>query len=89
LFADYVDIDYDTISGAVSITTEWSRASGKSGWSETITPVDGSDQVEVGVLHSQKAEELEELSLGGYLTVIGQDAKPGKTALIKGHVPLC
>lgn len=80
--AAYVDVDFDAISHALTLTAVWSpfstggdpgieasgRATGKS------RP---DDRVEVGTLQVQHSDEPEELSLGGFLTVIGEDDRPG------------
>lgn len=81
--ADYTDVDFDAISSTITFTAVWSpvasaenlnatrRASG------TIQGSGADQRIEVGVLHSEKAKEPEELSLGGFLTVIGDNDHPG------------
>lgn len=78
------DVDFDALSQAITVTAIWSQLSAGSDatsqeLSETqIHRIDSNDRVEVGVLMSEKADEPEELKLGGYLAVLGEDAKPGK-----------
>jgi hypothetical protein len=78
--ADYIDIDFDTISQALVITTFHSAPSGAEAWNEQIGNEGGNIQVEVGVLASMLSidPEPESLSLGGFLTVIGEDDEPSK-----------
>lgn len=78
-FASAVDFDFDAISHALKITAVWAHAPGGGVWSETIRLHSSSDSVEVGILNMEKATEPEELSLGGFLTVLGEDGKPSKT----------
>lgn len=47
-------------------------------WQTTLVTKD-TDRLEVGILSPEKATEPEELSLGGFLTVIGEDDKPKPT----------
>ncbi|KAL1302587.1 hypothetical protein AAFC00_002965 [Neodothiora populina] len=74
-----LDLDYDTISHALQITTTWARSPVGPTWSEVIRLRSKSDSVEVGVLNPEKPTEPEELSLGGFLTVLGEDDKPSAT----------
>lgn len=76
--ADYVDFDYDTISQAVTLNAFW-HAGPKSGtWDEHIDNRKASVKVEVGVLARETPTNHEELSLGGYLVVLGEDEKPSQ-----------
>lgn len=79
--ADYLDIDYDAISQSLvlSIFRHVSPDSGT--WDETLQKVAGSANIEVGVLANEKPTEPEHLSLGGFLTVIGEDTKPRTSPL--------
>ncbi|KAF2719853.1 PIG-X-domain-containing protein [Polychaeton citri CBS 116435] len=79
--ANYADIDYDAISHALTITAFWTNdiPSIQSATKE-IKKWHPGGKVEVGILSPQKADEPEELSLGGYLTVLGEDEKPSGTA---------
>ena len=42
---------------------------------------EAANRIEVGVLANETPTEPEELSLGGFLTVIGEDEKPSPQAL--------
>ena len=79
------DIDFDTISHAVTFATHHSAPLGPSS-SESqsdyglVRKVRSSDTIEVGVLQGEKPDEDEpkSLKLGGYLTILGEDNDPGK-----------
>lgn len=76
---DTLDIDYDSISHSLRIDAYWSWREGTSKrWTEAISTT-GSDPVEVGVLSSEDASDPFELSLSGFLTVVGDDEKPAPT----------
>ncbi|GAB7362359.1 hypothetical protein MBLNU230_g2685t1 [Neophaeotheca triangularis] len=78
--ADYLDIDFDVISHAVAVTAYWGpNGDAKDSQSTTIRKPTPGDRVEIGVLQPTKGDELEELGLGGYLTVLGEDSKPSRT----------
>ncbi|KAK5729425.1 protease B nonderepressible form [Elasticomyces elasticus] len=92
-FASYIDIDFDAISHAVTFTAVWRAGIGNPGartgaklWGEK----DGGGGLEVGVLVPQEAEEAEEVKLGGYLVVVGEDENPSATvfAFPSRHHPL-
>lgn len=74
--ADYLDIDYDTISQSLVLNAFWHASPHSDAWEEKISIRQGSTKVEVGVLANEKPTQREELSLGGFLTVLGEDAKP-------------
>ena len=74
LTSDYLDIDFDAISGALILNAFWSRAKGPDGWAETVgAKQKGGHRVEIGVLKNEKPEEEGELTVGGHLTVAGDD----------------
>lgn len=78
--AAHVDYDFDVISHAVTITILWPPAQ-KRGFSRSrvaAKKIDPEDRLEVGILAPEKADEPEELSMGGYLTVIGDDDRPSE-----------
>ena len=84
-FADYLDIDYDAISQTF-ILSAFRHAPPEGGlWDEHIDNAESSAKIEVGVLASEKATQPEEVSLGGFLTVIGEDKKP---SMSPGPLPL-
>ncbi|MCJ1256631.1 protease B nonderepressible form [Lignoscripta atroalba] len=74
--ADYLDIDYDTISQALVLSIFRHQSPKSASWNEQIHNHGGAVKVEVGVLANEKPTEPEELSLGGFLAVIGEDDKP-------------
>ena len=75
--ASYIDVDFDTISQALTITTFRDGAPDSSeGWLESIHDYRRRAKVEVGVLSNEQPIEPEELSLSGYLTVLGEHEKP-------------
>lgn len=81
--ADYLDIDYDAISQSLVLSV-FRHASPSSGiWDETLRKVVGSANIEVGILANEKPTEPERLSLGGFLTVIGEDTKPSTSLFPK------
>jgi|SRR5450432_4285485 len=73
--ADYIDIDFDTISHALNIISFWSSQT----WDLTIPTTGPKDRLEVGILSNEAPLEPEELNLGGFLTVVGEDTKPSPT----------
>lgn len=86
--ADFLDIDYDAISHALTFTANWSKpppvffdhiASETFYDSWTITVDAHADKVEVGVLSNEAATDPAELQLSGFLTVVGEDTTPAPT----------
>ncbi len=73
---DYLDVDYDTISQSFTMSAFWHTSPNSRTWNEKVDNRGGSMKVEVGVLSKEKATHPEELSLGGFLAVIGEDSKP-------------
>ncbi|KAL4883326.1 protein pbn1 [Aspergillus karnatakaensis] len=74
LSADSVDINYDSISHALTFSGFWSKAPTADGWSETIRKDEGgTDKVEVGLLGAEQASDPEEIKMGGLLAVVGED----------------
>ncbi|KAL4919473.1 PIG-X [Aspergillus aurantiobrunneus] len=91
LSADSVDINYDSISHALTMSGFWSGAPGGQGWTETIGKHEGgTDQVEVGLLGAEQASEPEEIKMGGLLAVVGKDheLKPTLFSFPSRHHPL-
>lgn len=78
--ADSFDMDWDSISGAISFKAYWSGAIGTEGWKDTHslqerTKGGSKGSLEVGVLMNEvtgKGEE-EELKLSGVLAQVGKD----------------
>lgn len=74
-------MDYDSISHALTISTFWSQPPERNGWVEEIRRHKGarSERVEVGLLANERALDPEDLSLGGFLAVVGEDSKLSTT----------
>ncbi|KAL8863388.1 MAG: hypothetical protein Q9178_000069 [Gyalolechia marmorata] len=77
--AAYIDLDYDAYSRDIILTSFHHKSPGSEGWDEQVKRRQNSARTEVGVFASQEATEPEELSFGGYSTVIGEDEKPKPT----------
>lgn len=86
--ANSLDLDYDAISHALTVTAYWSRpppvffdpiTSETFYDSWTITIDAHAEKVEVGVLSTEAAPDPSELQLSGYLTVVGEDTAPAPT----------
>lgn len=83
LFADTFDISYDSISHALTVSAVSSRTPGDGGWTQRVAKPegngnggrDGIDQVEVGLLTTEKAADAEDIKMGGLLGVVGKDEK--------------
>ena len=85
-YASYVDIDFDAISHAVTVTAIWRQGIAAAASRTPARLWGGKDggggapggSLEVGVLVPQDPdpEEPEEVKLGGFLTVVGEDEKP-------------
>ena len=87
--ADSVDADYDSISHALTFTVFWSKQppvfydpvgefTTLDAWNLDVK-ARGDDAVEVGILSAGKATEASDLSLSGFLTVVGEDDHPKAT----------
>lgn len=74
--ANYVDIDFDTISQSLNFNAFWDFPPESAFWDEQIDTNGGSVKVEVGVLTNEKPTQPEDLSLGGALMVLGEDSNP-------------
>ncbi|EGE79844.1 pbn1 [Blastomyces dermatitidis ATCC 18188] len=91
LSADSVDIDYDSVSHTLTTAGYWSKPPQRDGWTETISKRKKStDKVEVGILAMERARLPEELSMGGFLAVVGEDKKlkPTLFSFPSRHHPL-
>lgn len=75
--AKYIDIDFDAISQILSMNVYWDGSFRPHGWTEVLQKSRRQDKIEVGVLEAEKAIEPEHLALSGFLTVVGEDDKPG------------
>ncbi len=79
--ASYLDVDFDAISQAIILKAFWDHPPNTNGvWDETLKVAATNDRVEVGILANEKPLEPEELNLGGFLTVVGEDDKPSMAA---------
>ncbi|OOQ89845.1 Protein pbn1 [Penicillium brasilianum] len=90
LTADTVDVDYDSISHALTISGVWTSPP-SSGWTEDIAkPSSKADQVEFGLLGAEHGIEPEEIKMGGLLAVVGEDKKmkPTMFSFPSRHHPL-
>ena len=85
----YVDVDFDAISHTVTVVVFWPSTGPRAESREYLEArkTNSEDRLEVGVLKSETADEEEELSLGGYLTVLGESDHPGnKQASKNSHI---
>lgn len=76
LTANYLDVDFDALSQSLTLRMFHDRNSSTHGWTRAISNPWKDSRVEVGVLASEKSTEPESLSLGGLLTILGEDEKP-------------
>ncbi len=74
-----MDIDYDSQSQTLEIKTFQEKGS----WSDNFKKARKEDYVEVGVLANETPvpPDPENLSLGGFTTVVGEDTKPSILSL--------
>ncbi|KAJ5042814.1 uncharacterized protein L3040_004207 [Drepanopeziza brunnea f. sp. 'multigermtubi'] len=75
--ASSLDLDFDTISQAATLSAFFAPQTQSLSLSKPVALP--SSRVEVGILSVEKARETEELSLGGFLTVLGESTKPSPT----------
>lgn len=66
-------MDFDAISQVLAVKS-FQPSSPEKLWNDEIK-AEGA-KVEVGVLANEQATEPETLSLGGFLTILGEDTKP-------------
>ncbi|KAJ6110047.1 hypothetical protein N7486_002282 [Penicillium sp. IBT 16267x] len=75
LTADVVDLDFDTTSNTLTMSGVWTSAP-KGGWVESIDePASKANQVEFGLLGTEKGIDADEIKVGGLLAVVGEDKK--------------
>jgi hypothetical protein len=74
--ASYVDLNFDTISHALTLAVYYPPTTQSISLTNSYP---GSSRLEVGILSVEKPIEPEELSLGGFLTVVGEHTKPSPT----------
>ena len=80
LTADIVDLDLDISSNTLTVSGVWNVAPERSvlprGWVERIEgPALKADQVEFGLLGTEKGIDADEIKVGGLLAVVGKDKK--------------
>lgn len=75
LQASWVDIDYNAESPGLTVTAFWSPQTQDIALKKTGP----NDQLEVGILSVETSKKPEEITLGGFLTVVGEDTKPSPT----------
>jgi hypothetical protein len=73
--ASSLDIDFDSISHALSLTAFFPSQT----WDINLSQPTLNQRLEVGILSVESPKEPEELSLGGFLIVVGEDSKPSPT----------
>lgn len=69
-------MDYDAISHALVINALWNEAPDGGSWHDRIERTRDDETIEVGILSNETPEEPEELKLGGFLIVVGEDETP-------------
>lgn len=77
LSATSLDLSFDSISNALILSAIFPPRSQPLSLSRPVSLP--SSRMEVGILSIEKAREKEELSLGGFLTVLGESSKPAPT----------
>lgn len=77
--AQSLDVDFDAISSTVIISAYWNKHMDDGPWTETIKQEElKSDRIEVAILNAEEASSSEDIKLGGWLTVVGEDTKPSE-----------
>ncbi|UJO19522.1 uncharacterized protein CLAFUR5_06657 [Fulvia fulva] len=81
LTAAYVDLDFDVISHALTLTILWPPSTALTGHHTKLgaRKFSPTDRLEVGIISPELSPEPESLSMAGFLTVIGEDEKPKAT----------
>ncbi|CAG8205670.1 unnamed protein product [Penicillium nalgiovense] len=90
LSADSVDIDYDSVSHALTVSGLWTSPP-MGGWTDQFQkPASAADQIEFGLLGADAGLEPEEIKMGGLLAVVGHDKKlkPTMFSFPSRHQPL-
>ncbi|KAL8667585.1 MAG: hypothetical protein Q9202_000440 [Teloschistes flavicans] len=75
----YLDIDYDSHSRVLILTSFNHESPRSESWDERIQLDESSAKMEVGILSGEKAGSQDEISLEGILTVVGENKKPSPT----------
>lgn len=77
--AGHFDLDFDAEKSTLSLVALWAANDASHFRAQAARQhqaIAHDDRVEVGVLEAQQAKKQDELSLGGYLTVLGEDSRP-------------
>ncbi|KAK0124648.1 protease B nonderepressible form [Cadophora gregata] len=78
--ASTLEIDFDTISHALTLTAFFPPSTQSLALSKPPSSSSIKDsRMEIGIFSVEKPKEVEELSLGGFLTVVGEHSKPSPT----------
>ena len=85
--AQSLDVDYDAISQSVVLRVLWPHPPEASGWTVEFHRLNAKNRIEVGVLANEKPKQVEEVSMGGFLTVLGEDSKPSTRPSKDVHRP--
>ncbi len=82
--ASHVHVDFDAKSQTVMLSVYWSAGEFKYNDAETqhasniYRKASPQDRLELGVLQAEEAKEPGEMTLGGFLTVMGEDDRPSE-----------
>ena len=88
--ADYLDIDYDSISHAITLSAFWSRPPSVffdpidettiyDRWKIDARRTSQNDRIEVGILSATQASDAHDQQMSGFLTILGEDGEPKPT----------
>ena len=86
--AIYVDVDSEAADETLTLTFLWESADSGDGGAtarmkRSVRKPREDDRVEVGVLQAEKSDEVDELSFGGYLTVLGESDHPSMVSHLR------
>ncbi|KFY63601.1 hypothetical protein V497_01966 [Pseudogymnoascus sp. VKM F-4516 (FW-969)] len=76
LSSAYIDLDFSSSTGVSKLTTFWPSQT----WdSASVSKIDHTDRVELGVLSNEKPIREDDLNMSGFLTVLGESKAPAPT----------
>lgn len=84
----YLDIDYDSHSRVLILTSFNHESPRSESWDERIQLDESSAKMEVGILSGKKAGSQDEISLEGILTVVGENKKPSTNSRSLFRIPV-